>query len=51
MTNRCLGLVICALTLMLAACSKSDSTYQGWIEANLIFVAPDEVGRVQTACG
>src|SRR6202035_479760 len=21
---------------------------QGWIEANLIFVAPDEVGRVQT---
>jgi HlyD family secretion protein len=32
----------------LAACSKTDNSYQGWIEANLIFVAPDEVGRVQT---
>ena len=32
----------------LAACSKTDNGYQGWIEANLIFVAPDEVGRVQT---
>jgi HlyD family secretion protein len=42
--------VLCALaaTLTLAACSKSDNTYQGWIEANLIFVGPDEVGRVQT---
>lgn len=32
----------------LAGCNKSDNGYQGWIEANLIFVAPDEVGRVQT---
>jgi HlyD family secretion protein len=48
MTNRCVALVVCAVTLLLGACSKSDSTYQGWIEANLIFVAPDEVGRVQT---
>ena len=24
------------------------TVYQGWVEANLIFVAPDEVGRVQT---
>src|ERR1044072_1768007 len=32
----------------LAACSKTNNGYQGWIEANLIFVAPDEVGRVQT---
>src|SRR5271155_5268238 len=38
---------LCALTL--AACSKPhDNVYQGWVEANLIFVAPDEVGRVQT---
>jgi HlyD family secretion protein len=37
-----------ALALVLAACNKVDNTYQGWIEANLIFVAPDEVGRVQT---
>jgi HlyD family secretion protein len=44
----CRAVVMCALTLILAACNKSDSRYQGWIEANLIFVAPDEVGRVQT---
>ena len=34
--------------LALAGCDKKDNTYQGWIEANLIFVAPDEVGRVET---
>ena len=34
--------------LLLAACNNNDNTYQGWIEADLIFVAPDEVGRVQT---
>ena len=28
--------------------TTADTSYQGWIEANLIFVAPDEVGRVQT---
>jgi hypothetical protein len=39
--------VLCAL--LLTSCSKPhDNTYQGWVEANLIFVAPDEVGRVQT---
>jgi HlyD family secretion protein len=38
----------CALALLLAACNKNDTTYQGWIEADLIFVAPDEVGRLQT---
>lgn len=38
----------CALMLMLAGCGPRDDSYQGWIEANLIFVAPDEVGRVQT---
>jgi HlyD family secretion protein len=40
------GLV--ALAFALAGCDKSENGYQGWIEANLIFVAPDEVGRVQT---
>ncbi|MGO8976404.1 MAG: HlyD family secretion protein [Steroidobacteraceae bacterium] len=38
----------CLLALLLAACNKNDSAYQGWIEADFIFVAPDEVGRVQT---
>jgi HlyD family secretion protein len=32
--------------IWLAACGKVEPKYQGWIEANLIFVAPDEVGRV-----
>ena len=36
------------MLLVLAGCDKKDNTYQGWIEANLIFVAPDEVGRVET---
>jgi HlyD family secretion protein len=39
---------VCMVALLLAACNKNDNAYQGWIEANLIFVAPDEVGRVQT---
>jgi HlyD family secretion protein len=38
-----LGLALLAL----AACSKSeDRGFQGWIEADLIFVSPDEAGRV-----
>ena len=43
-------LAVFALVLAstLASCSRTDNGYQGWIEANLIFVAPDEVGRVQT---
>ena len=39
---------ICLLALLLAACNAADNVYQGWVEADLIFVAPDEVGRVQT---
>jgi HlyD family secretion protein len=35
------------LALFTAACDKTDNSYQGWVEANLIFVAPDEIGRVQ----
>jgi HlyD family secretion protein len=43
-------LAVFALVLAstLASCGRPDNGYQGWIEANLIFVAPDEVGRVQT---
>jgi HlyD family secretion protein len=38
-----------AALLALAACAKSeDPGYQGWVEADLIFVSPDEVGRVET---
>jgi HlyD family secretion protein len=48
MTVRHLAAIVCLLALSLAACKKNDPVYQGWIEANLIFVAPDAVGRVQT---
>jgi HlyD family secretion protein len=34
------------LSLALAACNDKTPTFQGWVEANLIFVAPDETGRV-----
>jgi len=40
-----------ALTLViaLAACGKSDNgRLQGWVEADFVFVGPDEVGRVET---
>jgi HlyD family secretion protein len=40
-----LALVV-ALTLF--GCAEAPRTYQGWVEANLIFVAPDETGRVET---
>lgn len=39
---------ICLAALGLAACNKAPRAYQGWIEANLIFVGPDEAGRVET---
>lgn len=35
--------------LALAGCDKSDDhVLQGWVEAELIFVSPDEQGRVET---
>jgi len=35
--------------LALADCAKpEDPGFQGWVEADLIFVSPDEVGRVET---
>jgi HlyD family secretion protein len=35
------------LAVMAAGCSEPPKTYQGWVEANLIFVAPDETGRLE----
>jgi HlyD family secretion protein len=35
--------------IVLAGCSQQrEPTYQGWIEANLVFVSPDEAGRIET---
>ncbi len=46
---RNVGLAIAvAASLGLPACTENTPpTYQGWIEANLIFVGPDEAGRVE----
>jgi HlyD family secretion protein len=36
-----------ALPAVLASCSQArDPGYQGWVEADMIFVSPDEYGRV-----
>jgi HlyD family secretion protein len=37
------------IALSLAGCKSSeDRGFQGWVEADLIFVSPDEYGRIQT---
>jgi HlyD family secretion protein len=41
--------ILGAIALSLAACSPAgDRGFQGWVEADLIFVSPDEAGRVET---
>src|SRR5512144_237548 len=48
--NRTLAsLALVFATLALAGCANSnDRVVQGWVEAELIFVSPDEQGRVET---
>ena len=49
MSMKFAGLAVLALAgLALAGCTKSnDRVLQGWVEADLIFVSPDEQGRVE----
>jgi HlyD family secretion protein len=48
MTWRRITLVL-ALALALTGCGNGkEPTYQGWVEAELIFVGPDEQGRIET---
>src|SRR6202162_2539299 len=45
----CRGAFGVAVALVLSGCAPGDdATFQGWIEADLIFVSPDETGRVET---
>jgi HlyD family secretion protein len=38
-----------ACLVVLAGCTNNpNEAFQGWIEANLIFVSPDEAGRIET---
>ncbi len=42
-------ILLAAMALALAACGDTNQrTFQGWIEADLVFVGPDEAGRVET---
>lgn len=42
-------LALAASLIFLAACNRNgDMTMQGWVEADLVFVGPDEQGRVET---
>jgi HlyD family secretion protein len=42
-------IIIVAAALALAACGQADTgRMQGWVEADFVFVGPDEVGRVET---
>jgi HlyD family secretion protein len=41
--------IMLAAALLVAGCDEGkQSGYQGWIEAELIFVSPDEPGRIET---
>ena len=43
------GLALIFVTLALAGCGNgNDRILQGWVEAELVFVSPDEQGRVET---
>ena len=35
------------ILLLLTCCGEKEKTYQGWVEADLIFVSPDEAGRIE----
>ena len=42
-------LIATAASLVLAGCNDAkEPTFQGWIEAEMIFVGPDETGRIET---
>jgi HlyD family secretion protein len=48
MTVRRVAVALLA-SLLVAACSNEKvPTFQGWVEAEMIFVGPDETGRIQT---
>ena len=47
MTSARTIMVVAALALALAGCKeRRDPGFQGWVEADMIFVSPDESGRV-----
>ena len=48
MIRRTAALAAFFATLLVTGCNETKApTFQGWIEADLIFVSPDEVGRIE----
>lgn len=48
-TKLAAGAMLAFASLALAGCNDgNDRTLQGWVEAEMIFVSPDEQGRVET---
>lgn len=48
-SSRILGFLLIGASLALAGCDDNKTKMaQGWVEADLIFVSPDETGRVET---
>jgi HlyD family secretion protein len=48
-TRTILQFMLIALSLFAAACGRnSEQKMQGWVEADLVFIGPDEPGRVET---
>ena len=48
MSAKRIAVLVLALCALAACAKKPDRGYQGWVEADLIFVSPDEAGRVDT---
>src|SRR2546421_10762014 len=44
-----LAIGLIGTVLALAGCNHmAEGVYQGWVEADLVFVGPDETGRIET---
>jgi HlyD family secretion protein len=48
MNTRRIAALLFAASLLAACGSQSNPGFQGWVEADLIFVGPDEPGRIET---
>ena len=47
MSGRRFALALLAALLLAGCDTRKEPTFQGWVEAELIFVGPDETGRVE----
>ena len=46
------GLASAIAVLLVSSCNNAqEPVFQGWVEAELIFVGPDENGRIETSHG